>query len=612
MVTMFNVMWAWGANGDTFSVYDSNQELRYVIISEDDETCKLSAAFNCLANVVIPEFVNGYKVIGIGGDAFEDEGGMVSITLPSSITFIEEDAFKGCTHLTDMYVKMKTLITSNYSIYNHTNITLHVPIGTLELYSNAAVWQNFKETVEKGYQGDVFTQKTQENVDVVYEVVNEDLLTCQVGYTYVEKEGVRYAINQSTTGPVTIPQTVKGLTVSYVADYAFTGCSNLTSVVLPSTIKSIGISAFSGCSNLEALNVPNGVLSIGESSFYGCSKLTTITIPQNITAIPQMAFEGCSLLQSITIPDGVTSIGIRAFSSCSSITQITIPGSVHNMEVWDNCWAFSSCTNLKTITINEGVTVLGSNTFSSCNNVDKVIVWNTTPIDTHSSFTSFAKNATLYVPQGCIDVYQNATGWKDFKEIKEIKENIAMSSNGIATYSSTRVLDFTNESNLKAYIASGFSPSTGELILTRVYKVPAGEGLLLKGSAGDYEIPYTTTDMVYSNLLKGNTTTSTISPTEGTYTNFILANGSHGIGFYTLSSSGALAAGKAYLQLLTSDISNAPVMTLLFNDELDITSIKAVKRTKCQETTVYDLQGRRIEKPIKGLYITKGKKTFIK
>lgn len=616
MATMLNFIWAWGANGDTFSVFDSSQELRFAIVSEDDKTCRLEAAFNCSVNVIIPEYVNGYKVIGIGRDAFEDEEDMVSVTLPSSITFIGEDAFKGCIGLTDMYVKMKTLITSNYSIYRHTNITLHVPIGTLELYSNAIVWQNFKEIVEKGYKGDVFTLKTQENVDVAYEVVNEDLLTCKVGYTYVKKNGIRYAINQSTSGTITIPQTVKDLTVSYIADYAFYGCSNLTSVTLPNTIKSIGEAAFYHCSNLESINVPNGVLSIGERSFCGCSKISSINIPQNITTIPQMAFEGCSLLQSVTIPEGVNTIGIRAFRNCSSLTDITIPGSVHNMETWDNCWAFSSCTNLKTITINEGVTLLGWNTFENCNNVEKVIVWNTTPINVYSSFSSFASNATLYVPKGCIDVYQEAIGWNNFKEIKEIKENITMSANGIATYSSKHVLDFTNEPNLKAYIASGFSPSTGELILTRVYKVPVGEGLLLKGNVGNYEIPYTTTDIIYSNLLKGVTSESTLSPTDGSYTNLILANGSHGIGFYTLQTIGNISANKAYLQLFTSDLpSSTPAIKFVFDDDNenfdeDITGI-SYKKVK-DNNVLYNMKGQIVSNPKKGVYILNNKKVIIK
>ncbi len=96
-------------------------------------------------------------------------------------------------------------------------------------------------------------------------------------------------------------------------------------------------------------------------------------------------------------------------------------------------------------------------------------------------------------------------------------------------------LDFAEVDGLKAYIASGFNPTTGNLVLTRVTEVPAGEGLYITGDEGTYEIPYKDTNMFYSNLLKGTTNTLTISPTDGDKTNFILANGVHGVAFYSLS-----------------------------------------------------------------------------
>ena len=189
-----------------------------------------------------------------------------------------------------------------------------------------------------------------------------------------------------------------------------------------------------------------------------------------------------------------------------------------------------------------------------------------------------------------------------------------MNPTQISTYCSVNDLDFTNVSGLKAYIVSGFSPSTGKLTLTPVKEVPTGEGLLLKGAEGSYEVPYTSTDMYYSNLLKGVTTTTTISPTEGSETNFILANGIHGINFYTLSETGELAAGKAYLHLPTSAISAlARPLTLVFEDEEKIsTGIVNIENTEEKSQIYYDLQGRRVLNPVKGVYIKNGKKVFIK
>ena len=42
------------------------------------------------------------------------------------------------------------------------------------------------------------------------------------------------------------------------------------------------------------------------------------------------------------------------------------------------------------------------------------------------------------------------------------------------------------------------------------------------------------------------------------------------------------------------------------------TGINIVERTNCERTSIYDLMGRRISQPTKGLYIINGRKTMIK
>lgn len=116
--------------------------------------------------------------------------------------------------------------------------------------------------------------------------------------------------------------------------------------------------------------------------------------------------------------------------------------------------------------------------------------------------------------------------------------------------------------------------------------------------------------MVYSNLLKGVTAATTIYPTDGDYTNFILANGSHGIGFYTLSEAGELAEGKAYLQLPTASVAGVKAFSFTFDDG-EATGISDVKNVPSIEG-IYNLQGQRISQPRKGLNIINGKTVVIK
>ncbi|MBR1548498.1 MAG: hypothetical protein IJ637_07220 [Prevotella sp.] len=262
------------------------------------------------------------------------------------------------------------------------------------------------------------------------------------------------------------------------------------------------------------------------------------------------------------------------------------------------------------------VTSIGSRSFGDCGSLTDVYCYaGAVPTNRFSDAFdgSSISNCTLHVPTASIDVYKTTAPWSGFKEIVGIfPETISFVSTNIKTFSSNYSLDFTEMSRLKAYIASGFNPSTGELLLTRVYHVPAGEGLLLKGEAGEYEIPFAETNMYYSNLLKGVTTATTISPTDGDYTNFILANGTkYGIGFYTLSDAGEIAAGKAYLQLPASavPVAEARGVKLVFDDET--TGIESIDSPSA-DGRYFDLQGRQVKNPAKGLYIVGGRKVMVK
>ena len=192
---------------------------------------------------------------------------------------------------------------------------------------------------------------------------------------------------------------------------------------------------------------------------------------------------------------------------------------------------------------------------------------------------------------------------------------LTISSAGVGTFACPYDLDFSEVTGMKAYIASGFNPKTGKLVLTQVEEVPAGEGLYVKGTAGTYYIPVKETMMFYTNLLTGVTEDTQVSPTSGNMTNFILANGSHGIGFYTLSQTGTIAAGKAYLSLPTRNVQNLANIGLEFEDE-ETTGVseEVIVNSEKSADAWYTIDGRKLDKKPtqKGVYIMNGKKIVIK
>ena len=135
--------------------------------------------------------------------------------------------------------------------------------------------------------------------------------------------------------------------------------------------------------------------------------------------------------------------------------------------------------------------------------------------------------------------------------------------------------------------------------------VNSGQGVVLKStaasitmtpnasaSAGDYS----------TNSLTG-TMTSITNPGNAYVLNYKTATGA---GFYKLGVSGTIGANKAYL------VSGAGAPEF-FGFDGNTTSINEV-RGKMEDVSgeYYDLQGRRVSQPTKGLYIVNGKKVVIK
>ena len=191
------------------------------------------------------------------------------------------------------------------------------------------------------------------------------------------------------------------------------------------------------------------------------------------------------------------------------------------------------------------------------------------------------------------------------------KEFITLAQ-GVGTFSCSQDLNFTG-SELKAYIAAGYNKSTNVTLLVRVYDVPAGTGLYLKGGAGvTYKIPYSTSQAYYVNMLKANLTAGSIDKTDGDMSNFLLNKVDGEYGFFAPSETATLGAQKAYLQLPTSFVpASARAISLAFEDD-ETTNINDFEMFTNSNDRLYNLKGQRIEKAGRGIYIKNGKKVVIK
>ena len=301
----------------------------------------------------------------IGKKAFYNCSGLTGVTIPDSVTTIDEYAFSGCRGLTSVTIPDSVTTIGSYAFNGCSGLT-EVHINSLEAWCR-----------------------------IDFSSHDSNPLCC-AHHLYLGNEEIT---------SVTIPESV-----TTIGDYAFSACSGLTSVTIPEGVTTIGESAFLGCSGLTSVTIPAGVTSIGWNAFSDCSGLTSVTIPDGVTSIEygafvgcnnvreaclpgdrcglpldnltnlvisvgttsikDYAFEGCAGLESVTIPDGVTSIGYRAFMGCSGLKGVTIPASVTS--IGDS--AFSGCSGLTSVIIPASVTSIGASVFRGCSGLTDVTI----------------------------------------------------------------------------------------------------------------------------------------------------------------------------------------------------------------------------------------------
>ncbi|MCD8305996.1 MAG: leucine-rich repeat domain-containing protein [Prevotella sp.] len=348
-------------------------------------------------NVIIPETVtdgdgNEYTVTSIEASGFANGASLTSVTIPSTITSIGNDAFQNCTSLATVnfnatecsdfrviisihpFYGCSALTTVNigasvtkipdYLLYDISSVT------TLTFADNSALTSigNYAFNECSSLQSVTLPEN-------LTSIGNYAFCSCTklATVTFEENSALttigKYAFYNCALTEITIPENVET-----IDNYAFEDCTELATVTFEESSKltTIGTSAFYNCKVLTEITIPENVTTIGNEAFNSCTNLATvtfeesskltsigtnafkssglteITIPENMTTIGTYAFYGCSLLASVTLPDGLTSLGIYAFYGCSALTEITIPENVTSI----GNYSFKNCTSLATLNFN--------------------------------------------------------------------------------------------------------------------------------------------------------------------------------------------------------------------------------------------------------------------
>ena len=370
---------------------------------------------------------------------------------------------------------------------------------------------------------------------------------------------------------------------------------------------------------LTKVNLPEGIRTIGSYAVFQ-SSIYSISIPSTLTKLEENAL----LFMAYFFSDSHT--GARFLDMDFSKTSITeFP--ISSVQIGSH-----SKSILRSVSYPATTQIMSEDQFSKDYDTPPIIyLYNSIPatltVNISQPFSGhknpFRSATHIYVPIDATKIYEDNTDWAKYKG--RYYEQVSIGISGYTSYYLENE-NFKVPAGCTAYIITGITPSgsimTPDQAVVKAFGagkiIPKQTGFILQGAANStvvYQANVTgTEESVAGNLLIGTATEQEFNASGYKY--YIFSNnGDEGLGFYKQGTrNGAsikLAAHRAGLRLPEA-IAPAKGFTIDFESarkEAETTGIRDVRPTvQSRENVIYDLQGRRVTNPGRGIYIVNGKK----
>mgnify|MGYP004690690579 FL=1 len=534
------------------------------------------------------------KLEKILGSAFYNSGFTGTLKLPSSLTEIGISAFLNCKYFTSLELSNALSVIPGSAFKGCVGLSgsLVIPNSVTEIGENA-----FSGCT--GFNGSL-------------------KLSSKLG-----KIG-QYAFYNCTgfTGSLKLPSSLTEIGFS-----AFFGCKNFTSLELSNALSVIPGTAFKGCEGLSGnLIIPNSVTEIGEHAFHSCTGFNgTLTLSNKLETIGNLAFDGCSgFTGSLKLPSSVTTIGNSAFMSCHGFTKLELPNTLSVIP----SQAFWDCSSLSgELVIPASVTEIGKNAFYGCQNLSAEKGRVTLP----KSLKKIGSNVFLYtnniktvnfqsLPEGIsgnLGPKEKAVSLSDDSYISdqasgtvnEISYTRKMSSDWgtlVLPYS----LTLTGEESYRLYAIDKIDGN--ELVLSRIEgTVAAGTPCVVKRNGTESELTFGANDtelnMAISDQNVGGMTFHGTYTTKEVNSGYVISKDCFWNVAELMSSNHVKGAKVSpFRAWLSSTSANAPAQLSMRIDG-STTGIDAIDALNDAEAEYYDLSGKRLVEPQRGVNIVRMK-----
>lgn len=208
--------------------------------------------------IVIPNIIEGKKVVAVGNHAFKGCVGIEKVIISEGIETLGNGVFLNCRGLKEAVLPstLKRIGTTD-------------PAGCPKILGSLTKFEGAFE----------YTSLVSINIPDSVKYIGE--------HTFSSCGKLK---------KVTLPSKLKEIPES-----AFHWCKNLEEVTFPRELEAVRMSAFEGCESIKNIDLPEGVTSIEQGAFAGCKSLKSIYIPDSVTEIG--GGKGNGFLQTFGEPD---------------------------------------------------------------------------------------------------------------------------------------------------------------------------------------------------------------------------------------------------------------------------------------------------------------------
>ncbi|MDE6485428.1 MAG: leucine-rich repeat protein [Duncaniella sp.] len=291
-----------------------------------------NAFYNCrsMTSVTIPN-----SVTQIGENAFYGCSSLTSVTIPSSVNSLGYGTFANCTKLEEIIVEdgNQKYCSDNGVLYNIAKTSLYQCPGAKTEYEFPSSVVYIGNQAFEGCSN--LTSVTIPNsVTKIYKNTFSSCssLTSVTIPNSVTEIGDGAFFECSSLPSVTIPNSV-----TKIGHSAFSGCSSLISVTIPNSVTWMGYYVFAR-SGLTSVTIPNSLTEVCDKTFEDCTSLTSVTIPKSVTWLLQEAFHNCTNLTKIIDLNPTPQHASGAFYGVPSNAVVYIPKGSYMAYMFASDW----------------------------------------------------------------------------------------------------------------------------------------------------------------------------------------------------------------------------------------------------------------------------------